>query len=89
MNQVQVVWDEPARENGARVDQYWLEGWTDQSVREKRDTNLTLVEALTGDQDWVLYYNGSSKQFLRLRCYYRHIGNNKIFLFLKILIENY
>lgn len=61
MNQVQVVWDEPARENGARVDQYWLEGRTDQTVREKRDTNLTAVDALAGDQDWLLYYNGSSK----------------------------
>lgn len=56
----QVVWDEPVKENGAKVDLYWLEGQTDDSTREKREANLTISLETDEDEDWVVFYNGSS-----------------------------
>lgn len=56
----QVVWDEPVKENGAKVDLYWLEGQTDDSTREKREANLTFSLESDEEEDWVVFYNGSS-----------------------------
>lgn len=56
----QVVWDEPVKENGAKVDLYWLEGQTDDSTREKREANVTFSLESDEEEDWVVFYNGSS-----------------------------
>ncbi|XP_046670760.1 proto-oncogene tyrosine-protein kinase ROS-like isoform X1 [Homalodisca vitripennis] len=57
----QVVWSEPARENGAKVTLYWLEGRTDEGVREKREANLS---SAVDHLDWTLYYNGSKPYWI-------------------------
>ncbi|XP_054270502.1 proto-oncogene tyrosine-protein kinase ROS isoform X2 [Macrosteles quadrilineatus] len=60
----QVVWDEPLTDNGAKVDMYWLEGRTDEGVREKREANFSSGERHSPNEDWVLYYNGSKPYWI-------------------------